>query len=332
MAAISVLYPTLGDLAKTRSPGLENALPIINLLDKRHGIHANLPQLEANGVLSHRASVVTGLPTSSVRLINQGVASTTGSHEQIQFDLCLIKTVAEIDNEYLKIAGDKGAEIGKRLMLHFESARQKWSSLAWYGVYSDGMAGLSSLYSDPTATNGRNVIDAGGTDASDNASIWLFNAGPGVSIRYPRGSAAGIIRDGGGYVWSESLGGTAGNKGVVYREEVGIAGAPVVEDWRDVVRVGSIDMSALAAQTNDADLLSLSGDALSCLDGQQTHRRFFVMNARVWRYLQKQRDAKNVAGGGVTMQNVDGFEGLMPMLHNIPVVIDDNLLNTEAAV
>lgn len=331
MAAISVLYPTLGDLAKTRSPGLENALPIINLLDKRHGMYANLPILEANGVLSHRASVVTGLPTSSVRLINQGTASTTGSHEQIQFDLAIIKNVADIDNEYLKIAGDKAAEIGKRLMLHYESARQKWSSLAWYGVYSDGMAGLSSLYNDPTAANGRNVIDAGGVDSADNGSIWLFNAGPGVSIRYPRGSAAGIIRDGGGYTWSESLGGTA-LKGLVWREEVGIAGAPVVEDWRDVVRVGSIDMSALAAGTNDADLLSLTGDALSCLDAQPMYRRFYVMNARMWRFVQKQRDAKNVAGGGVTMQTVDGFEGLMPMLHNIPVVIDDNLLNTEAPV
>lgn len=331
MSGISVLYPTLGDLAKTRGPGLETALPIINLLDKRHGLHANLPILEANGVLSHRASVVTGLPTSSVRLINQGTASSTGSHEQIQFDLAIIKNVADIDNEYLKIAGDKGAEIAKRLMLHFESAKQKWSSLAWYGVYSDGMAGLSSLYSDPTAANGRNVIDAGGTDNSDNASIWLFNGGPGVSIRYPRGSAAGIIRDGGGYTWSESLGGTA-LKGVVWREEVGIAGAPVVEDWRDVVRVGSIDMSNLVAGVNDADLLALSGDAVSCLDGRPAYRRFFVMNARVWKYVQKQRDAKNVAGGGVTMQNVDGFEGLMPMLHNIPVVIDDNLLNTEAPV
>lgn len=331
MAAISVLYPTIGDLAKTRSPGLENALPIINLLDKRHGLWANLPMMQANGVLSHRASVVTGLPTSGIRLINQGVATSTSSHETIQFDLAIIKTVAEIDKEYLKIAGDEATEIGRRLVQHVESARQKWSSLAWYGNYADGMAGMSSLYSDPTAANGRNVIDAGGTDNADNASIWLFNAGPGVSIRYPRGSAAGVIREGGEWDWSENLGGT-GLRGRVWREEVGIAGAPVVEDWRDVVRIGSIDMSALAAGVNDADLLSLTGDAVSCLDGQPMYRRFFVMNARVWRYIQKQRDAKNVAGGGVTMQTVDGFEGLMPMLHNIPVVVDDNLLNTEAPV
>lgn len=330
MAANAVTHPTLLDLSKRVTPGWDRQLPIINMLDKRHGLYAALPFLEANGAISHRASVVTGLPTSSVRLFNQGVASSTGTHTQIQFDLAIIKNWAEIDAELIKIAPDREMEVAQRLMEHYESARQKWSSLAWYGVGSDGMTGLSSLFNDPTALNGRNVIDAGGTDNSDNASMWLMNAGPGVSIRYPRGSAAGIMRDGGGYDTAENFGGT-GLKARVWREEIGIAGAPVVEDWRDVVRVGSIDMSAAAAGVNDANLVRLARSAKAKLSGRPVYNRFWLMHSSVWEAILHQLDDRQVAGGGVTREYVDGV-GDVDMLHGYEVRIDDNLLLTEAPV
>jgi hypothetical protein len=329
MAANAMTHPTLLDLSKRVTPGWDRQLSIINMLDKRHGLYAALPFLEANGAISHRASVVTGLPTSSVRLFNQGVASSTGTHTNIQFDLAIIKNWAEIDAELIKIAPDREMEVAQRLMEHYESARQKWSSLAWYGVGSDGMTGLSSLYNDPTALNGRNVIDAGGTDSSDNASMWLMNAGPGVSIRYPRGSAAGILREAGGYDTAENFGGT-GLKARVWREEVGIAGAPVVEDWRDVVRVGSIDMSALQAGVNDANLIRLGRTAKAKLSGRPVYNRFWLMHSSVWEGVMHQRDDRQVAGGGVSTATIDGVE--VDTFHGYEVRIDDNLLLTEAAV
>ena len=181
MAANAVTHPTLLDLSKRTMPGWERYAPIINLLDKRHGLYAALPFLEANGVLSHRASVVTGLPTSSVRQFNAGVAASTGSHVQIQFDLCIIKNWAEIDAELIKIAPNREQEVAQKLIEHYESARQKWSSLAWYGVGTDGMVGLTSLYNDSAASNGRNVNKAGGgitTATVDGVTVEMLHGYP----------------------------------------------------------------------------------------------------------------------------------------------------------
>ena len=37
------------------------------------------------------------------------------------------------------------------------------------------------------------TLDAGGTDLSDNTSIWFMDLGPDVFAMYPRGTPAGIV-------------------------------------------------------------------------------------------------------------------------------------------
>ena len=52
--------------------------------------------------------------------------------------------------------------------------------------------GLSSRYSDLSATNAQNIIDAGGT-GTDNTSIWLVVWGENtVHGIFPKGQKAGI--------------------------------------------------------------------------------------------------------------------------------------------
>lgn len=331
MAATSVLYPTFADLAKQVTPGWEQAMPIINLLSKRHGLHANLPFEQANGSISHRTSITTALPTAAWRMFNYGTAPTTGTHAQVTFPVATAETIAEIDANLIAIAPNRDQYVANQIAEHIEAIMQEWSSTAIYGTAAaaNEFVGLASLYSDPTATNGRNVLDAGGSDASDNASIFLINAGPTVKGIYPLGSTAGIARFGGGYDWSENMG-TTGARGRVWREGISIGGGIAVEDWRDVVRVGSIDVSAMLAEVNDADLIKLTRRAKHRMTSRPVNRRFWLMHSTVWEYIEHQRDARQLVGGGVSKATIDGVE--VDTLHNIPVVIDDNLLLTESPV
>ncbi|MCV5633279.1 hypothetical protein OFN23_34560, partial [Escherichia coli] len=52
--------------------------------------------------------------------------------------------------------------------------------------------GMAPRYNDKSAANGKNIIDAGGTQ-TDNASIWLMCWGENtVHGIYPKGSKAGL--------------------------------------------------------------------------------------------------------------------------------------------
>lgn len=331
MAALSTTLPTLAQLSKTVDAGWKESLPIIELLSKRHGLYAALRWEEANQALSHRTSVRTGLPTAAYRMFNLGLDASDGSYANVTFPVAKIGTLAEVDEELIKVAPNKERFVANKVAGHIEAVLQKISTEMFYGTAAtpEGIVGLMSMYSSTTAENGQNVIDAGGTDSSDNASILLLNIGDNCKGIYPRGTPAGIERNIRGYETSEKLGGT-GKTGVVYREFVHVGAGIAVEDWRDAVRIASIDVSALVAETNDADLLKLTRKAKHRILSRPMHDRKWVMHPTIWEYIQHQRDDKQVAGGGVSKATIDGVE--VPTLHDIPVVIDDNMLLTEAAV
>lgn len=331
MAALGTTLPTMAQLAKTVDAGWANSLPIIELLSKRHGLYGVLRWEEANQGISHRTSVRTGLPTSSYRMFNLGLDPSDGSFANVTFPVAKIGTLAEIDSELIKIAPNKEAFTAAKVAGHAESVLQKLSSEMFYGTAAtaEGIIGLSAMYASTTAENAQNLIDAGGTDNADNASIWLLNIGPTVKGLYPRGTPAGIERDMRGYETSESLGGT-GKRGVVWREFINVGAGIAVEDWRDAARLASIDVSAMLAETADADLIKLTRKLKHRILSRPAYDRVFVMHPTVWEYIQHQRDAKQVAGGGVSKATIDGVE--VPTLHDIRVVIDDNLVLTEAPV
>lgn len=331
MAALAETLPTFAEMAKQVDAGWKNILPIIELISKRHGLYAALRWEEANQAISHRTSVRTGLPTSSYRMFNLGLDPSDGSFANVTFPVAKIGTLAETDIELVKIAPNRERFLANKGFGHLESLLQKLSSEMWYGTAAtaEGIIGLSAMYASTTAENAQNLIDAGGTDNSDNASIWLLNIGPNMKGIYPRGTMAGIERDVIGEETSESLGGT-GKRGRVWREFFNVGAGVACEDWRDAARIASIDVSAMLAETDDADLLKLTRKLKHRMLSQPMHDRKWFMHPTVWEYIEHQRDAKQVAGGGVSKATIDGVE--VPTLHGYQVVIDDNLVLTEAPV
>lgn len=331
MAELTATLPTFAEMAKTVDPSWKEALPIIELLSKRHGLYAALRWQEANMGIAHRTAVRTGLPSAAYRMFNLGLDPSDGSFANASFPVAKIGTLAEIDAELLKIAPNREAYAAQKVMGHIEAVLAKLSNEMFYGTAAtaDGIIGLSAMYASTTAENAQNLFDAGGTDNADNTSIWLLNVGPNLFGSYPRGTPAGIERQVIGEETSESLG-SSGKRGRVWREFIHVGAGIVVEDWRDAVRVASIDVSAMLAESSDADLLKLTRRAKHRILSRPVYDRKWVMHPTTWEFIQHQRDAKQVAGGGVSKATIDGVE--VPTLHDIPVVIDDNIVLTEAPV
>lgn len=334
MAALSTAYPTLVDLATQTGPD-GRVQPVIELLSKMDEMAQDIPVLEGNMTNGERATVRTGIPTPTWRLFNQGVVPTKGTTAQLEFKCGQMANWSQVDKSLADSAVSREDFLLSQSLAHIEGMSQEMYSTFWYGTAAapEEFVGIAAHYNDPTAANRSNVLDAGGTDSSDNASIWLINFGPDIHMIYPRAHpSAGITRDFKGVVTAEAVGGTAGALMDVYREKFEWAGGLVVRDWRRAVRIGSIDMSALVAQSGDADLSYWMRKATHRLrpSAAGASKTVFVMHPSLFEYLDHQRDDKAVAGGGVRWQEIDGV--LVPFFRGIPIRRSESLLLTEAPI
>lgn len=332
MAALAVTFPTLADLASRE--GFDGKIqPVVELLSKMTPILRYGLWKEGNMPTGEKTTVRTGLPATSWRLINQGVVPTKGSTAQVEFKSGIMESWSQIDETLVGLANDKGEFIMSESVAHLESMAQEFESTFFYGTAAapEEFVGLAAHYSDPTAGNGQNVIDAGGTDASDNTSIWFLNFGPDLFCMYPRGTSGGVSRDNKGVMTIQNFGGVTGALLDCHVEKFGMGAGVALRDWRRGVRIGSIDISQLTAQSSDADLIFFMTRAYHRLRRSLgTGSTFIVMNPTVAEFLDHQRQAKLTAGGGVTMANIDGVDQLS--FRGLPIYISDSIINTEAPV
>jgi hypothetical protein len=205
------------------------------------------------------------------------------------------------------------------------------ASTLWFGnsgLAPEEFTGLSVRYSDPTASNGQNVLDAGGSGA-DNSSIWLVVWG-GQSIHgiFPKGSKAGLLHEDMGEVTVETTAGIAGTRMRAYQDRWQWKSGIALKDWRYVVRIGSIDLSDLRA--GSVDIIDFMIRAIHRIPNLRLGRPVFYMNRTVFQELDLLRRSDVISGGGLTFQNVDGV--IQYSFRGIPVRISDALIQTEALV
>jgi len=208
---------------------------------------------------------------------------------------------------------------------------QEMASTVFYGnsgVSPEEFTGLSVRYSDPTASNGSNVIDAGGAGA-DNTSIWLVVWG-GQSIHgiFPKGSKAGLIHEDMGEVTVETTAGIAGTRMRAYQDrwqwKCGIA----LKDWRYVVRIGSIDVSLAIA--GSVDVIEFMIKAMHRVPNLRLGRPVFYMNRSIFQALDLLRRTDVLTGGQLSYEVVDGK--LQYSFRGIPIRLCDALTETETLV
>jgi len=331
MATLSSNALTLADHAKRLDP--DGKTPkIVEMLAQTNEILDDMLFLEGNLPTGHRVSVRTGLPSVAWRLLNQGVQPSKSLTAQIDEQCGIMEAWSEVDQEVAELNGNSGSFRLSEAAAFIEAMNQEMSSTVFYGNSStapEEFTGLAPRYSDLSAANAQNIVDAGGT-GSDNSSIWLICWGDQTcSGIFPKGSRAGLYHEDLGLQTIETSAGIAGTRLRAYQDhfkwKVGVA----LKDWRYVVRIANVDISNLVAKSSAADLIDLMIKAIHRLPNLNMGRAAFYANRSVIQMLDIQR-RDDMLSGGIKYEEIDGK--LIPHFRGIPVRKCDSLLETEARV
>jgi hypothetical protein len=332
MALLNANVLTLADWAKRLDPDGKTSM-IVELLSQTNEVLADQLWMEGNLPTGHRTSVRTSLPTSAWRLLNNGVQPSKSTTAQVDEGCAILEAWSEVDKDLAELNGNTAAFRLSEAQAFIESMNQEYCSTLFYGNAGSSpeeFTGLSARYSDPTATNGSNVIDAGAS-GSDNSSVWLICWGAqSIFGIFPKGSKAGLQHNDLGLVTVETTAAVAGTRMRAYQDmwqwKCGIA----LRDWRYVCRLGSIDISDLVGKSSAADLIDGMIKMIHRIPNIRMGKPVFYMNRSVLQMLDIQRRDDIVSGGGLTYQNDAGQ--LQPSFRGIPVRCVDALTETETKV
>jgi hypothetical protein len=342
MGVLNAYCLTLADWAKRLDPDGKTA-DIVELLSQTNEILLDMMFIEGNLPTGHRTTVRTGLPTVAWRLLNKGVQPTKSTTAQIDESIGIMEAWSEVDVELAKLNGNTAEFRFSEAQAFIEAMNQEMASTLFYGnssVDPEEFTGLAARYSSTSAGNGGNIVNGGGSDASNQSSMWLIVWGANtIHGVFPKGSKAGLDHQDHGEVTAQtSTTAPGGTRLRVFQDQfiwkVGVA----LRDWRYVVRIANIDMSNLIAQSSAANLTKLMIKAIHRIPNLGAGKAAFYMNRTCAEFLDIQR-LDVMAGNGTGIQNLGGsisyseIDGKwVPSFRGIPIRICDALLETESQI
>lgn len=327
MAVKSNNQLTLADLAKRLGPD-NKVSKIIEILNQTNPILDDMVFVEGNLLTGHRTTIRTGLPEAFWRMLNRGVPKTKSTTVQVTEDCGMLEAYSEVDKELADLNKNTAEFRLSEDKAFIESMNQKMASTIFYGDPKKNPAsftGLSTRYSDLTADNKDNIIDAGGAGTA-NTSIWLVVWGDNtVHGTYPQGSTGGIHQENKGQV---TLQDEDGNPYEGYRSHYQWKNGLVVRDWRYVVRIANVDVDALAAGTAAPNLIALMAKALHRIPNLTMGRPAFYCNRTISEYL----DLQSLEKASLALKVKETEGEFWNTFRNIPIRQCDAIVNGEAQV
>lgn len=343
MSTLGGIALNLMDWAKRVDPD-GNISVIAELLNQTNSILDDMLWMEGNLPTGHRTTVRTGLPVAAWRLLNNGVNPSKSTTAQLDEGCGMLESYSEVDKDLCELNGNASAFRLSEGMAFIEGMNQAMAQTLFYGdttVNPERFLGLAPRYSTISgATNGVNVMSAGGA-GSDNTSIWLVNWGANtVSGIFPKGSKAGIMHEDLGLVTVETAVGITGGRMRAYRDhwqwKCGIA----LKDWRHVVRLANVDVSDLVGQsgtqanTAATQIILMMSRMIDRIPSFGMGKPVFYMNRTVFSMLRVAALGKSNAALGIE-SGLDQFGnpisgGLSFM--GIPIRRCDQILTTEATI
>jgi hypothetical protein len=343
---------TLLDIAKTFGPD-GKALAVAELLNQSNEIVQYLPFKMGNLPTGHKASVRSGLPTVTLRQFYKGTAISKSGRATVEDVCAMLEGRNEIDKDLADLNGDAKQFRYSEGIAFVEAMNQQFAKSIIYGDTStnkDDVLGLAPRYNAISgATNGQNVITAGGSGA-DNTSVWLIVGGPNtVCGIYPKGSQAGLSQEDLGII--DAFDGSNNRfraYGELWQWKYGLH----VADWRYVVRICNIDVSDLVAQTGTQAITAatwinkLMIRAMARIPSMGMGTPFFIASRTVKEMLSigaldKSNSALSftaavnqygtVAPGSVAGSGTDIKGGQLQFM-GVPVLTCDQILSNEAVI
>jgi hypothetical protein len=250
MATLASSALTLGEWATRLDPGGKPAA-VIELLGQTNEMLTDMLWMQCNDGAGHKTTVRTGLPTATWRLLNYGVVKSKSTTAQVRDSTGMLEAYSEIDKALADLNGNTAEFRMGEDMAFIESMNQGMQGTVVYGSTTatpERFTGLGPRFSSLSAPNGGNIVNAGGS-SNTNTSIWLVGWGQNtVHGLFPKGSKAGLqVRDLGEVPLYD------GNNNVYqgYRTHFKWDCGLTVRDWRFVVRVANINVTAGAVTTSN---------------------------------------------------------------------------------
>lgn len=257
--------PNLVNVTKRLDPDGSIA-KIAELLTQFNPILDDIPLVEGNLPIGHRTTVRSDLPTPTWRKLNYGVRPTKSMTAQVDDTIGMLEDYGEVDKDLALLNGNSAEYLMSENTPHLESMSNEQAKTLFYGdtdTHPERFLGLAPRYNvigtpanKPTAVVNsaylKHIIDAGGTTASAQTSIWYIGWGENtVHGIYPKGSKAGLLADNLGEVTLfDKDGGRFQGYRTHYQWKMGLC----VRDWRYIVRIANIELANMEDATAQKNL------------------------------------------------------------------------------
>lgn len=341
MSTLSTVRPTLLDVARILDPQGKISM-VANVLQEYNDILDDIVWYEGNLPTGHLITQQTSKPTPYFRLLNQGIVPQKATTGQVTEGCAIMENRNQIDINLANLNGNSVAFRASQDKPMIEAFSDTLADTLIYGDVSvnvEQFNGLASRYFSlgTTFVTSSQVIDAGGT-GSDNTSIYLVCWGPNkVYGIYPKGQKAGLQYEDLG-IQEVTTNSTTGARMRAYESWMQWQCGLCIEDYRYVVRICNIDVSALLTASDSSDssanILKFMMQALAKLPPYAGLKPVFYMNATVQAMLGvKLLDKGNLF---LTMQEVKNSPVFRPngvlSFQGVPCKRIDSILNTEARI
>jgi len=250
MATLASSALTLGEWATRLDPGGKPAA-VIELLGQTNEMLTDMLWMQCNDGAGHKTTVRTGLPTATWRLLNYGVQKSKSTTAQVRDSTGMLEAYSEIDKALADLNGNTAEFRMGEDMAFIESMNQGMQGTIVYGNTTstpERFTGLAPRFSSLSAPNGGNIVNAGGS-SNTNTSIWLIGWGQNTCHGlFPKGSKAGLqVRDLGEVPLYDANNNTYQGYRTHFKWDCGLT----VRDWRFVVRIANINVTAGAVTTSN---------------------------------------------------------------------------------
>ena len=250
MATLASSALTLGEWATRLDPGGKPAA-VIELLGQTNEMLTDMLWMQCNDGAGHKTTVRTGLPTATWRLLNYGVVKSKSTTAQVRDSTGMLEAYSEIDKALADLNGNTAEFRMGEDMAFIESMNQGMQGTIVYGNTTstpERFTGLAPRFSSLSAPNGGNIVNAGGS-SNTNTSIWLIGWGQNTCHGlFPKGSKAGLqVRDLGEVPLYDANNNTYQGYRTHFKWDCGLT----VRDWRFVVRIANVNVTAGAVTTSN---------------------------------------------------------------------------------
>lgn len=293
--------------------------------------------LPGNNGDSDKAQIITKYPEGQKRGYNEGWQSEEVLGADARYGSCMIRTRSVVDSSLYNTRkpGEREAWRLRKDQGFMRGLARTAVNTVFYGdraTNSRDAMGLANIVVPGSKAFGCRIINAGGTTADKQTSIWLINWRPdGMYLFYPQvGEGPGLsVRDMGEQYVTDKNGKDFLAMVTEFGWDIGVA----LYDPECVARISNIDTTKLSKKNStatSADLIDLMTQAVEMMPDDNSGKLAFYMNDTLRSVLRRQ--IANKDNVFLSMGEVAGREVIK--FGDIPVhkLGSDVLLNTEAVL